>query len=376
MNRTARLSCVLVSLLLAVAPLSGAGADDDENDSVSRALGNDRFSAGDEVQLVDEIYGDAIAAGGEVTLDAKVRGDALVAGGRLTLRGSVDEDLYVAGGEVRLSGHVAGSARIAGGEIDIERDAVIDGGVSLAGGRVEVEGRLGQYLQVAGGSVRLNGEVGGDVEVAAGELEVGPATVIEGSLTYRGPKPPEVARDAQVRVRYIPEARSRWPAIAGTFALLWLAGWIVVGVVVMALAPGLARRVAATVQNRTGMSLLAGCAVLIGVPIAIFLLMITLVGIPLGLLALGLYLVLLPLGYLASAFAIGDWLLLRIRRGGEPAMRHRLLMLVAVLVGLFVLTRIPFIGGLIAILLVLAGIGSIVLAAVTGQRGTAPPAAA
>ena len=109
-------------------------------------------------------------------------------------------------------------------------------------------------------------------------------------------------------------------------------------------------------------------------PASTLLLVITIVGIPLALLLLFLYLLLLPLGYLASAAAIGEWLLARKPPGAQVVTRERILMLIAVLVVLFLLTRVPFLGGMLRFVLVIAGVGSLVMAAALRRRGqTATP---
>ena len=54
-----------------VAILVGAAqslADEHIQETISRQLGNDLFAAGPDIQLAEEIYGDAIAAGDETAL--------------------------------------------------------------------------------------------------------------------------------------------------------------------------------------------------------------------------------------------------------------------------------------------------------------------
>jgi hypothetical protein len=367
-------------VFLALLMMSGPStAEEQGEDMITRKLGNDVYATGGNVQLAEEIYGDAIAAGGEVTIDSTVRGDALLAGGEVEVKGNTDEDVYAAGGEVEIAGHIAGSARIAGGEIEFDRDARVDGAVSLAGGQVTVAGHLGQYLQIAAGRALIDAQVDGDVEASGGELSVGPGAIINGSLTFRGPKPPQVAEGAVVRggVRHIEEREhAGLKAFVGIFALFWLAGWLIVGWIVLAVWPGFARSVSETATHRAWAALVTGFVVLFGVPIAIVMLASSVIGIPLALLLLCAYLLLLPLGYLAAAIAIGDWLLPRIRRGAEIATRHRILALLGVLFVLFVLSRVPFLGGLVSCLVLLAGMGSLVLAAFARYRGTGAAAAA
>lgn len=367
--RVSSRSWLALGLAFAIAFASGVTFAD-RDAMISRQLGNDTFATGGEVRLREEIYGDAIATGGKVRLDSTVRGDALLAGGTVEVRGTIDEDVYAAGGEVDVSGHVAGSARIAGGKIDLDPDTVVDGAVSLAGGQVSVAGRMGQYLQVAAGIVHIDAQVEGDVEVAGGELSVGPDAVINGSLTFRGPKPPQVAEGAQVRggVRHIEEDDHARKAIVGLFAFLWLGGWLIVGSVALALWPGFSRTVAETLRNRLARSLVTGLVLLLGAPILLVMLAASLLGLPLALLLLCVYCLLLPLGYIAAAVAIGDALLARIRRGAEVATRHRVFMLIGVLIALAVLGSIPYLGGLLGIAVLVAGMGSLALAVFARYR--------
>jgi hypothetical protein len=115
------------------------------------------------------------------------------------------------------------------------------------------------------------------------------------------------------------------------------------------------------VRSRPGPALLVGVALLLAVPIVIVLVGITLVGIPLALLLLCLYFVLLPLGYLAAVATLGDWLLPRMRGTKPITTPMRIGAFVIVLIVIYLVTRIPLLGGLVALGLLLAGMGGLVL---------------
>ena len=363
-----RLSSVLVTVLVAAIAAQGAGAR--EHETVTRRLGDDVFMAGGDLRISEPISGDAILAGGRITTSGAVGGDQVAAGGQVDLGANIDGGVYAAGGRVLLDGKVARNARIAGGKVEVGPEADVRGGLTVGGGEVEVNGRVGKYLQVAAGSVRIDGHVAGDVDVTSGELNVGPGAVIDGILAYYGPQPATVAAGAQIKggMHYV--ERKQWVHAGrtgtlrgfGAGAWIWLIGWIVVGSILLALWPGFARSVTDTALRRPWVALLIGIVVLVCVPIAVVLLMISLIGIPLALVGICLYLALLPLGYLASAAAIGEWLLSRMRRGGEIVRRQRILMLLGVLVVLFVLTRVPVLGGIVTLLAILTGVGSLVMA--------------
>ena len=344
-----------------------------EHETATGTFGNDTFMAGSNVRVIDGSPGDAILAGGWISTSGVVRGDEVATGGQVDLGANVEGGLYAAGGHVRLDGKVGHNARIAGGHVDVGPDAEVQGGLTIGGGDVTVNGRVGKYLQVGAGSTRIDGHVGGDVDVASGELSVGPDAVIDGVLTYYGPQPATVARGALIHggTHYV--ERKHWSPRGpqrrfGVGAWIWLAGWIIAGTVLLALWPGFARSVSEAAQRQPGIALLLGFAVLVCVPVALLLLAISIIGIPLALLLLCLYLLLLPLGYLAAAAAIGEWLLTRLHRGAEVLTRERILMLIAVLIVLFVLTRVPVLGGALRFLVIIAGIGSLLIASAARHR--------
>ncbi len=343
-----------------------------EHETVARRFGNDIFMAGSDVRVTNGSPGDAILAGGWISTSGAVQGDEVAAGGQIDLGADVAGSLYAAAGHVRLDGKVGHNARVAGAHVEVGPDAEVQGGLTIGGAEVAVDGRVGKYLQVGAGRTRIDGHVGGDVEVTSGELDVGPNAVIDGVLTYYGPQPASVAGTAQIRggTRFL--ERRHWSRFRhrrfGPGAWIWLAGWIVAGTILLSLWPGFSRSVSEVARARLWLALLLGFAVLVCVPVALLLLVLTLIGIPLALLLFFLYLLLLPLGYLAAAAAIGEWLLSRRRSGAAVATRQRVLMLIGVLIVLFLLTRVPLLGGTLRFLLIIAGIGSLLIAGTAWHR--------
>jgi len=362
---------LIVSLCLAMAPqlLLAKGSEPG-----ATLFGDDLFMAGSDVRIADGSRGDAILAGAWISTAGAVHGDEVATGGQVNLGADVDGGVYAAGGHVRLEGKVGRSARVAGGHVDVGPEADVQGGLTIGGGEVAVNGRVGKYLQVGAGSTRIDAHVGGNVEVASGNLSVGPDAVIDGALTYYGPQPASIDSAARIRGGTHFVERKHWNRYGhrrpfGAGAWLWLVGWIIAGSILVALWPGFAHSVSQVARRSPGIVLLLGFAVLVCVPVALLLLILTIIGIPLALLLLFLYLLLLPLGYLAAAAAIGEWLLARSQRGMQALPRQRILMLIVVLVVLFVLTRIPVFGTALRFLLVLAGVGSLVMASALRQRG-------
>lgn len=348
-------------------------------DERSASLGSDVFRAGDRVVFTDTVTGDALLTGGEVDLQGSVGGDVAAAGGEVEIGGSVGQDLYAAGGRVTVRGRVSGSARLAGGKVEVAENASIEDGVSIAGGEVRLRGEVGRYLQIAGGNVRIDGRVDGDVNVSAGRLSVGPGAVIAGRLTHRGPDEPHVDSGAQIAggVDHVSKRRDGKVAgrVFGAFAFVWWLGWTSIGVLLIALLPQATRAITDRIRTRPGAAALLGFAVLCLVPIAILIAAITLIGIPLAILLALVYVILLPLGCLASVAALVDALLARVRKTAPPTTLMRAGAFVLAAIVIYLVTRIDFVGGLVAFAFLIVGLGGLVFAAKPGsRRGTPEPA--
>lgn len=364
---------------LVLATITGCAVEYDGDEAVSRRFGSDYFGIGGDVRLTETVEGDAMLAGGRVAVASEIKGDLVVTGGELSLGGAVSDDLYAAGGSVQLDAIVSGNARVAGGEVQVGPATDVAGALSLAGGRVEFDGNAHDYLRATGGSVRLNGEVHGDVEVRAEELQIGPATRIGGRLVYRGPAPPEVPEGALIAGGV--EFHERGPRhffesdgprvhhTQGRFgSVVWFFGVFVAAALCLMLFPRFLREAAAAVGRRPWQSLGLGLAILVCGPVLGVMLLITIIGIPLALLLVPLYLLVLYLGWITTALFIAQRGTEALRPGRTSTPAWQLLALFLGLLALWLLRQIPFVGGLIAFLALIAGIGALAWQAFSGRR--------
>ena len=357
-------------ILAAFAATVLVGCDHDE-ESVSGQFGSDRFSAGGMVHLTEPVAGDALLAGGQVEIASEVQGDLVVAGGEVSVGGGIGDDLYAAGGEVTVDAIVAGNARVAGGEVEIGPATVIEGGASITGGRVKFDGSVTGYLQATGGEVRLSGTVGGDAMVRSGELHIAPGTRIDGKLVYRGPDAPVVPEGATIAggVEFHETSAHRWvdrdthvavDAGRAVGSMLWFVGVFAVAALFTAIFPAFSTQAATMIGRDPWTSLGIGLAVLVCMPFVAVVLLITIIGIPLALLLVPVYLVLMFLGWVTAALFLGERLLEFARRGQPVGIGWRVLALLAALVALWLLRRIPYAGPLIGLAALSAGIGALV----------------
>lgn len=360
----------LLILLACLVVAFGAAAQPTDKDprSADRALGGDRFTAGGSALVDQPVGGDLFVAGGKVEVRADVAGDLVATGGSVLIRAPVGQGVYAAGGELEVDGAVARNVRIAGGRIELGRAARVAGNLSAMGGRIELAGDVRGYVQIAGGQVRIDGPIGGDVEIAAGKVALGPNARIAGALRYTSEAALEADPAAQVaggiervgasqqRVGEREASRHRY-----TGGWIWTLGLIALAALLVYAVPGFYERVSTTARTHFGMSALLGFAALACIPVAAVIALVTIVGIPVGVLALLAYPIVLIVGYAGSAIALGDAALLRWRGNlGGSALRRAGAAALAMLI-IAACARIPFVGGFVVFVAMIAGVGALTL---------------
>lgn len=370
---------------VAAAILVWAGAAlANDKDVASRSSGQDQYIAGGSVRIDKPVAGDLIAAGGNVDVEAAVDGDVVMAGGNLRVSSSVGQNMYAMGGRLLLDGAVGRNLRVAAGQVDIGAKASVGRNLTVGGGQVSVRGPVKGSVMVGGGSVTIDAVVDGDVSSTAGRLTLGPNARIGGALRFRSSE--GLTRDPAAQVagaveqlpmpgRSASGPRSGWDDRhggpmggwgghmgwwGGGIAWFWAIGLMVLAAVLVSAWPAATERIATTWRQRWGWSVVWGFVALVCMPAAVILLMITVIGMPIAMLALLLFGALLLVGYSASGIALGQWALQRWRAEQAQRVGWRMASAVLAVLALALLGAVPFIGGWVALLAILAGMGAIV----------------
>lgn len=355
-----------------------------------------QFRTGDQVSVseTETINDDLYISGGQVQMDGTVSGDVVAAGGSITINGDIKGNLIAAGGEINVDGSVAGTARIAGGNLSITgsigRDLVAAGGSTsiasgtgivgdllLGTGSATISGNVGKRILGGAGTAALNGTVGRSVALDVDSLAIGPNAKIGGDLKYRSENQAKVSDSARISgetTRSDPpiERRKSKEAFAAAktgFAVLSLLWLIAVGSVVLALFPRSGKETSGFLLSKPWQSLGIGFLVLIAVPPAVILLLVSVIGIPLALITVSLYAFFIYLTKVYVGLFVGDQILSRIR-GKETHWFWALLVGIAIII---LLGLIPIIGWLAGLAVVLFGLGAISMALVrwrSGDRGS------
>ena len=323
--------------------------------------------------------GGKLRAGSEVEVPAgeTVQGDLYAAGGTVRVDGTVDGDLVAWGGQVQVVGEVTGDVIAGSGNADISGQ--VGGDVRVGAGQVTVGGAIGEDLVVGSGQLTLtsSGEVGEDLIFGTGQTTLdgrveGDVLGSTGRYTKRG----SVGGTEDVNIRE-PEEEAE-PTFADRLldVLQRFVSVLIVAALLLWLAPRLLEGTSDTLRRRPAASLGIGLLGLVGFAVLVVLAILAaiLVAVALALVglgglgatvAVGVIVALIVLAFLFfftlafGAYAIVGLLVGRLTLGGEGARRWGALVLGVLVV--VVLTSIPIIGGILAFLVALFGLGALIL---------------
>jgi cytoskeletal protein CcmA (bactofilin family) len=376
---------------------------------------DDLYAFGSQITIDGTVEGDVIAFGQQITVNGTVTGNVMAAGQTVVVTGESGGARIV--GQVLKLGSKAkldGDLLAAGLSLECEKESSIDGDALFAGYQALFAGQISDDLRGGMANCRLDGSIGGDVKVEVGGdkqaiptsafgppppvpmptvpggLTIGESARIEGDVTYESSLEATIDEQAKVNgevehVRPAPQAKKgappappRNPLFTKTISSIkHLACVAIVGLFVLLVFPRWSTTWADTIRTRPAASFLSG---LIGLAAFIVMLVMAVVVIVVAAILLaGIRLdELVPMvvvggmvGY--AAMIVGFWLLAAFLaealtglavgrcalRDDGIAARLGALILGIVLIGL--LLGVPYVGGLVAFVVVIFGIGSICL---------------
>lgn len=366
-----RLLTFAVALLLILAPATVAYAQTEnvivsEDEVVEK---NPYFAGGENVHISGTIVGDAYIAGGTVTIDGTIEGDLLVAGGTVRMVGEVTNDVRAAAGQLTIDGTIGGNATLASGNIELSEDTTVGGSIVAAGGTLYIASPIGASAAIGAGQVTILSDIPGDADIAGESIRLGPGANVGGNLSYWSENDADIDDSAsvsgeitkhEVETTKMPKLKPETvTGIVAGFAKLDLMAKLigalatfVVGFLVLKIYPNFTKNAAMTLSKKPWKSLGVGFVTIFLLPIAIVLLFVTVIGIPLALILLAGYFVYMYVSRLFVMYWLGN-------KTSPDATDIAKLLLGIIL--FYLISLIPFAGGIIAFFVLIFGFGAMLL---------------
>lgn len=315
------------------------------------------------ISIRGSVREDINAAGAELDVNARAANMNL-AGAIVSFGGEATENANVAGARLSIQATVGNELNAAGARVLIGPQTQIRGSSQIAGADVVFSGTSEGPVSIYGDTVQITGQIAGDVLVRARNVTVGRTAVIDGAITFETLSEPVIEEGATLRGRQtvtLPQPRKiegeHVIAALGFVVLFGVGAGLVLGILLLLMGRPFVERAIDTIRAQPGWTMLVGLGVLILVPIAALLIMVTVVGVPVGLLTLLAFPLAMMTAGVLSAFALSDWLL---NREGDPkSIGGRILLLVAGLLILALLGVVPILGFFVSLAALLAGLGAL-----------------
>ncbi len=309
------------------------------------------------------LSGPAVAetlAGGSVDIGPdETVGDTTATGGTVVVEGTVDGDLKAYGSDVRIAdgAEVTGIVRAYGGSVTI--DGSVGGNALAYGGSVRVgeTADIDRSFGAVAGEVRLAGRIGGDASAVAGDVTLAETASIGGNLNHFGELHDEggtvdgVIQDGNDLALGPPTE-----ILTAGFGVAMFVGNLLVGAVLLRIAPRFADSAAGTVRTEPVYTAAVGLAAALGTLGGVAVLAVTIIGLPL---AFGLFLAFLLLAWVGNVYgqyAVGAAAL------SPTGYENRYFALVVGVVGVTLLGFVPYLGTLVSIVVFGLGAGVVVFA--------------
>lgn len=326
-----------------------------------------------EGHAADDVF--AVAQKG-LDIPGLLGGDAWLMARTVNLDGSAADHVRGLAETFTVRGDLARGLAVMATTVHLATGSVVHGYAAMLGEHVMVEGRIEGPAQLLAQSVTLGGDLGGDVRLVAQDIVVLPGTRIGGNLIYTAPR--ELFLDHSVQlggelIRRAPDqagASARSWADRMAFKVLQFAASFLAGLPLILLFPRLTGRATRLLRHATPRVMMTGLAALFVLPLAAVAAFISVIGIPLALMVAAFYGILLYIAKVVVALALGAVVLQR------PGPQSRSAVVGLLALGLFLLyafASLPVVGGSVALLIGIMGLGALSLA-LLGADARRPPA--
>ena len=324
------------------------------------------FAAGDQVVIEGTINGDAYVAGGVVDVEGTINGDLITAGGMVTVGGTVSDHIRAAGATVHLNGKVGKDVSVAGGTIVVGRSGDVSGNLLAACGNLDIIGKVEKEARIISGDAQVDGSIKGDVNFAGNYLTVGEGAFVGGNLNAKVKDKDRVKiSDGTVHGKVdvvLGEELARAKILGYSvwvfwMKIFWFFGLLVVGLMMVLVAPARLRSMGTTITGRFGEVVIWGILGMIVIPVLSGICFVTLIGIPVGLFLITLLLWLLYFSQFALPLVMAETALMLEGKG-------RMVIFGALAAGLVIieaLTFVPYVGFLVCLANSILGLGALLL---------------
>ena len=334
----------------------------------------DYFATGGSVEISGTVNGDVYIFAEQVTVDGLVNGDLLCCGGSIDISGKVLHNCRILGGQVLISGEIGKNATVAAGNLQLLSSAFLGGNLVATAGNVDLAAKIGSDATILASNLRVSSQINNDLQSYVGQMRITSKAVIGRNLDYRSNNPAWIEAGATIHGTTTYHPSFVHELVKGTWIQSLLVGskivailmnffyTFVIGLILIKIFPKNLESALYELKKHPLKSFSYGLMLLILLPLASLLMLMTILGIPFALTLIALNIIGFYTAKVYCIFWASNWIFAKLK------MRtNRLPSFFLGLVIYFCLTAIPVFGTILAFVFMLLGLGAGVLS--QGKRG-------
>jgi cytoskeletal protein CcmA (bactofilin family) len=367
--------CLLSLLLFGLTAMPALALDNRNGEVITigpeETIDDDLVVSASTLNILGHVKGDVVALSSEINIMGEIDGDVLAYSPKVTVTGTIHGSLRTGGQTLSLSGRVDRNLTVVVQDLDVASPSVVMGNVILMGipgGTLTIAGWVGRGVSAYTQALTLNARVARNVDVTGGLITFGPNAHVRGNVRYVADSDTSIPTgvvDGTVSRTSVADAQlqqqSQATDNAGTIlGVLWLIGNVLLGLLAVHFLPGITKGTLLAFSYRPFSTLVYGSLFCIIAPIVGFVSALTLIGLPIGLLIFALWVAGIQLGWIFAASALAWTVVGRVQQGQVTAPRE--VLVIAGLLVLFLITRVPILGGPIRLFVLCMGIGALIRA--------------
>lgn len=327
----------------------------------------DYFAGGNSVEIAGVVTGDVFVYGTQIFIDGNVHGDVIAIGGSVSITGRVEGDVRIVSGQVTIAGDVMGSVTLVTGNGELLPSGKVGNNLVAITANIDMNMPIRNNATVFASNARLAGFVGKNVEAIVGTIHVTSTAAVDGSLNYWSTDQAKISPRAKVR-DVVYHQSVEWKEYAsGTFlvAVRYITKYLsllmnffysfIMGLIIMRFFPRKVHGALRAITERPVMAFASGAIVLIVIPIAFLALLISVIGAPfaLTLMAVNLF------GLYTVKVVVILWVMAHFFP--QRFQRKKRSFLFLGLIAYFIVTAIPYLGWIVAVVSMLLGLGALIV---------------
>jgi cytoskeletal protein CcmA (bactofilin family) len=377
-RRMASLVCLTSMMLVFVMPGHAIEIRKADKDVSSISVASDEIIDdslvvfADSVDVRGVVTGDLITFARRINVPGAVQGNIVTFGQNVEITGKVDGDIMGFAQTIRANGDIGKNLWAFGQNITIDPSSKLEQNATVFGANVNVDGEVGRDLWAFAAFLDVGGSIGRDLNLRGEKLTVRDPSIIGRNLNVRVKSEDNVqilpgatiqgATNIELQTEH---ARPNKYLTIGFYfkQILRIAGAFLMGLLLFWLIPGIKDT---PLSNGVGLLTSGGIGflTLVATPVAILIMAITVLGLPVAFTTLLFYLLALYLSKIVIGRYIGK-VLLRSDKGTMASTALELLLGIFIVI---VAVNLPFIGGILNILLIIIGLGALLISAYRTYR--------